>query len=117
MLANFFGKTDPANLIIIFGLFLSYFLAAYFIGFSSSDSLLWLGTTIGLFVFLFFFFNFILAKNKLTLYNSYGFLFFVMPCNSRLKITKGFNLPSFANLEQSEHEPEDFLQLLFIYQG
>ncbi len=78
MLANFFGKTDPINLIIIFVLFLGFALSSYFSGFSESNSVLWLASLLGLYVLLFFFFNFILAKNKLTLYNSYGFLFFVL---------------------------------------
>lgn len=78
MLANFFGKSNPANYIIIFALFLCYFAASFFLGFSEVKEWLWLTSLIGLFVLLFFFFNFILAKNKLTLYNSYGFLFFVL---------------------------------------
>jgi hypothetical protein len=78
MLANFFGKTDPINLIIIFVLFLGFAFSSYFSGFSESNSVLWLASVFGLYVLLFFFFNFILAKNKLTLYNSYGFLFFVL---------------------------------------
>lgn len=78
MLANFFGKSNPANYIIIFALFLTYFVAAFFLGFSEVKEWLWLTSIVGLFILLFFFFNFILAKNKLTLYNSYGFLFFVL---------------------------------------
>jgi len=78
MLANFFGKTEPANFIILFVLFLGYFTTAFFLGFSGTDSIFWIGSLIGLYVLLFFFFNFILAKNKLTLYNSYGFLSFVL---------------------------------------
>ena len=82
MLANFFGKSNPANFILLFLLFLGFFFAALFSDFSlveikSNDWGMYL-TTIGLFILLFFFFNFILAKNKLTLYNSYGFLFFVL---------------------------------------
>ncbi len=78
MLANFFGKTDPINLIIIFVLFLCFAASAYSSSFSESNSLLWMTSVFELYVLLFFFFNFILAKNKLTLYNSYGFLFFVL---------------------------------------
>lgn len=78
MLANFFGKTDPINFIIIFVVFLCYATASFFVDFSSMDSLIWLGSMVVLYVLLFFFFNFILAKNKLTLYNSYGFLFYVL---------------------------------------
>ena len=78
MLANFFGKSNPANLIIIFLVFLGYFSAAFFLGYTEQESLIWFASLMGGFFILFFFFNFILAKNKLTLYNSYGFLFFVL---------------------------------------
>jgi hypothetical protein len=78
MLANFFGKTDPINFIIIFTLFLCYATAQFFLGLSAFNSPLWLGSVLVLYVLLFFFFNFVLGKNKLTLYNSYGFLFFVL---------------------------------------
>ncbi len=77
MLANFFGKSNPANLIIIFILFLAYSTGAFFMGYSAEKSIIWLVSLLIGFLVLFFFFNFILGKNKLTLYNSYGFLFFV----------------------------------------
>lgn len=78
MLANFFGKTDPINFIIIFALFLCYATAEFFLGLSDFISPLWIGSMLVLYLLLFFFFNFVLGKNKLTLYNSYGFLFFVL---------------------------------------
>jgi hypothetical protein len=78
MLANFFGKSNPANYIIIFAVFVCYFDAAFFLKFSEAIQWLWLASVLCLFLLLFFFFNFILAKNKLTLYNTYGFLFFVL---------------------------------------
>ncbi|MFD2566750.1 DUF6427 family protein [Pseudotenacibaculum haliotis] len=78
MLANFFGKSNPANFIIILVLFLGFFFASFFIDHLETKSPQWIASVIGLFLLLFFFFNFILAKNKLTLYNSYGFLFFVL---------------------------------------
>lgn len=80
MLANFFGKSNPANFIIIFLVFLGFYSAAFFsifpIATINSEIVLDQLVVLGLFILLFFFFNFILAKNKLTLYNSYGFLFF-----------------------------------------
>jgi len=82
MLANFFGKSNPANFIILFLIFLGFYIANFFTGFSldlfTVDVLMHQLTMIGLFVLLFFIFNFILSKNKLTLYNTYGFLFFVL---------------------------------------
>lgn len=82
MLANFFGKSNPVNFLIIFLLFLGLFSIAFFSilpwGSVNSDLLVDGLSIIGIFVLLFFFFNFILAKNKLTLFNSYGFLFFVL---------------------------------------
>ena len=82
MLANFFGKSNPANFIIIFLIFLGFFLAKSIslhpistINFSLIVHQL---SILVLFLLMFFCYNFILAKNKLTLYNSYGFLLFVL---------------------------------------
>lgn len=77
MLANFFGKSSPVNFIIILAVFLLSFFAHYFVGFSDV-SLKEIGVFIPLLLMVFFFYNFILYKNKLTRYNSYGFLFFVI---------------------------------------
>ena len=82
MLANFFGKSNPVNFIVIFSIFLGIFLTNSI----SSISLATLNFSFVLeyilmlifFLVFFFFFNFILSKNKLTLYNSYGFLIFVL---------------------------------------
>lgn len=82
MLANFFGKSNPANFILLFLLFLGFYIANFLITFSfqtiTVEVFVQQLLVIGLFVLLFFVFNFILSKNKLTLYNSYGFLFFVL---------------------------------------
>ena len=77
MLNNFFGKSSPINFVIIVGIFLIYFFSHYFVGFSqiSINEIIIL---IALTLLIFFFYNFILFKNKLTLYNSYGFLIFVV---------------------------------------
>ena len=82
MLANFFGKSNPVNFIVIFSIFLVIFLTNSI----SSISLATLNFSFVLeyilmlifFLVFFFFFNFILSKNKLTLYNSSGFLIFVL---------------------------------------
>ncbi|MFV0248438.1 MAG: DUF6427 family protein [Tenacibaculum sp.] len=75
MLANFFGKSTPANFIVLFLLYLCYFtIALFYRGLSV------LSATKELFLFLIIFsiYNFIILKNKLTLNNSYAFLFFVV---------------------------------------
>lgn len=82
MLANFFGKSNPANFIIIFLIFLGIYFMTFFSSFSLSDInsslIIYQLSVLGLFLLMFFFFNFILTKNKLTLYNSYGFLMFIL---------------------------------------
>ena len=78
MLANFFGKSNPANFIVIFLLFLCYETIAFFSDFSVNKSIEGIFMSIGLHLLTFSLFNFILAKNKLTLYNSYGFFFFIL---------------------------------------
>mgnify|MGYP001160114616 FL=1 len=82
MLANFFGKSNPANFIIIFLIFLGFFLAKnislYPISSINFSLIVHQISILVLFLLMFFCYNFILAKNKLTLYNSYGFLLFVL---------------------------------------
>lgn len=82
MLANFFGKSNPVNFVVIFSIFLGFFLtnSIYSISLANLNLSLVLEYLLMLIFFLvfFFFFNFILSKNKLTLYNSYGFLIFVL---------------------------------------
>lgn len=77
MLANFFGKSSPANILIIFGVFVFYFLSNLIV---RKDEIILADVAILLLVIssIIFVYNFILYKNKLTLYNSYGFLFFVI---------------------------------------
>lgn len=81
MLANFFGKSNPANLIVLVALFTSYFFANFFMQpeVLQTQALDWVNLIefAVLYLLLFFFYNFILAKNKLTLHNSFGFMFFV----------------------------------------
>ena len=82
MLANFFGKSNPANFIVIFLIFLGFFLAKSIslISANTFDVNLVMEQVLMLLLFLlmFLFYNFILSKNKLTLYNSYGLLLFVL---------------------------------------
>lgn len=81
MLANFFGKSKPVNFIIIIALFFTYYVLDFIVVKNSeikledfSNFLL----TFPLFLLLFFLFNFIISKNKLTRDNSFAFLFFVI---------------------------------------
>ena len=82
MLANFFGKSNPVNFIVIFSIFLGFFFIHSSISTPSAifnfSFVLDLLLMLTFFLVFFFFFNFILSKNKLTLYNSYGFLIFVL---------------------------------------
>ena len=82
MLANFFGKSNPINVIIIWLIFLAFFIIAIVESFSEENIdtslILYYLSIILIFMGLFFCYTFILEKNKLTLYNSYGFLFFVL---------------------------------------
>jgi len=82
MLANFFDKSKPINFIVILGLYLIYFLIAFFSRFSADvftlDFFLQKLLEVGLCLILFFMFNFVLSKNKLTKDNSYAFLLLVV---------------------------------------
>lgn len=81
MLANFFGKSNPLNAILISVLFLGFYFTTFIEAFVEGDHPIQMGSAfllLGIFTFFFFCYNFILAKNKLTLNNSYGFLFFVL---------------------------------------
>lgn len=82
MLNNFFGKSNPINLTCIFVIFVIFFLVNFAIT-NPFDSISF--SLVGyqflnflLFSLIFFYYNFILSKNKLTLHNSYGFLLFVL---------------------------------------
>jgi len=82
MLANFFGKSNPVNFIVVFLIFLGFYIANFFtvnfVQFVDINVILNQLLTIILFLFLFLFYNFILIKNKLTLNNSYGLLLFAL---------------------------------------
>ena len=82
MLANFLGKSNPANFIVIFLIFLGFFLAKSISLISTNtidvNLVIEQVSILALFLLMFLFYNFILSKNKLTLYNSYGLLLFVL---------------------------------------
>ena len=80
MLANFFGKSKPVNFIIIIVLFLMYYGISLFatdFAITQDGFIVNSGISLLLCLVLFFLFNFILTKNKLTHDNSYAFLLFV----------------------------------------
>ncbi len=81
MLANFFGKSKPVNFIIIIALFFTYYVLDFTVvkrlEINLGDFSKFL-LTFPLFFGLFFLFNFIISKNKLTRDNSYAFLLFVI---------------------------------------
>lgn len=79
MLANFLGKSKPVNFLLITVLFVLY--TILFFATTNSGNIPRVSVVIGCFVMMFVFFgifNFIVSKNRLTLDNSFGFLFFVI---------------------------------------
>ena len=80
MLANFFGKSNPVNFIVVFLIFLGFYIANFFtVNFVQFvDINVILNQLLTIILFLFLFYNFILIKNKLTLNNSYGLLLFAL---------------------------------------
>ncbi len=81
MLANFFGKSKPVNFILIIVLFLIYYILDFILVKNvelNLNDFFYLLLTFPLFLVVFFLFNFVVSKNKLTKDNSYAFLFFVI---------------------------------------
>jgi len=81
MLANFFGKSKPVNFILISILFLVYYLLDIFLAKNlelNLENLINFLFILPLFLSLFFLFNFVVFKNRLTKDNSYAFLLFVI---------------------------------------
>ena len=82
MLANFLGKSKPINFIILLSLFVCIFIGNSLNLITSSDfelSLLFKSTCfLGLNLVIFFFYNFVVTKNNLTLDNFYAFFTFTI---------------------------------------
>jgi hypothetical protein len=82
MLANFLGKSKPINFIILLSLFICLFLGTSFSLFYTDSfqfsSLFKTVGFIGLYLIVFFFCNFTISKNNLTLDNSYAFAIFTV---------------------------------------
>ena len=82
MLANFLEKSKPINFIVYLGLFFCFFLITVFTGLFTGDfawyKMIESCSFLVLFLIVFFFYNFIVSKNKLTFDNSYAFFLFVL---------------------------------------
>ncbi|WP_341222119.1 DUF6427 family protein [Polaribacter atrinae] len=82
MLANFLEKSKPINFIVYFGLFFCFFMITIFSNLLTGN-FTWLKALentsfLGLFLIVFFFYNFIVSKNKLTFDHSYAFFLFIL---------------------------------------
>ncbi|MFK8059472.1 MAG: DUF6427 family protein [Polaribacter sp.] len=82
MLTNFLAKSKPINFIIYLGLFLCFFLIAV-ISIKFNDGFTWFklletSSFFAFFLAIFFFYSFIVSKNKLTFDHSYGFFLFTL---------------------------------------
>ena len=82
MLANFFGKSNPINFVVIIGLFLCYFSIAIFNSFYedlfAENCVLKISGMFLLFLCILYFSNTIVTKSKLTFNNFFAQLFFVV---------------------------------------
>jgi hypothetical protein len=82
MLANFLGKSKPINFIILLSLFIGLFLFTFFFIFYNDrfefSFLFKMASSITFYLIVFFFSNFIVSKNNLTLDNSYAFFIFTV---------------------------------------
>ncbi|WP_288954786.1 DUF6427 family protein [uncultured Polaribacter sp.] len=96
MLTNFLEKSKPINFIIYLSLFFCFFLFALISSFFA-DNFTWtkvLESTLFfvLFLSIFFFYNFVVTKNKLTYDHSYAFLLFVLTLILFLEKLLDFNV-------------------------
>lgn len=82
MLANFFGKSNPINFIVIIGFFFCYFFIAVFNSYQENifveNAIFKISGMLLLFLSILYFFNLIVTKTKLTFNNSYAILFFIV---------------------------------------
>ena len=94
MLANFLGKSKPINFIILLSLFIGLFIGNSFSLFNNTSFKLSLLLTtavfLGLNLVIFFFYNFVLTKNNLTLDNFYAFFTFTILLSYFTGITSNF---------------------------
>lgn len=82
MLANFLSKSRPINFLVLLFLFFCCFITVIYINFFVdgfyANNLIKSVALLGLFLAIFFSYNFILTKNNLTLDNSYAFFLFTL---------------------------------------
>ena len=82
MLANFFGKSNPINFIVIIGFFFCYFFIAVFYSYTENifaeNFAFKIAGMFLLFLSVLYFFNLIVTKSKLTFNNSFAPLLFVV---------------------------------------
>ena len=91
MLANFFSKSKPVNFIIIIVLFLVYYVLDNFL-YSFEAITFNVLMTLPLYLGVFFLYNFIISKNRLTKDDSYGFLLFVIGLGCLPQLNIGYEL-------------------------
>ncbi|MEE9406567.1 MAG: DUF6427 family protein [Polaribacter sp.] len=82
MLANFLSKSKPINFIVLLSLFFCAFIISiynrFFVDTFSFNNVLKSVVIFGLFLAVFFFYNFIVSKNRLTFDNSYSYFLFTL---------------------------------------
>ena len=82
MLANFFGKSNPTNFVVIIGFFFCFFMIAVFNGFQENvfteNPILTISGMLILFLSILYFFHLIVTKSKLTFNNAYALLLFIV---------------------------------------
>jgi hypothetical protein len=135
MLANFLEKSKPINFIILLMLFICIFAGSSFLVFSNTPfdfSLVFkIVSFLALYLFIFFYYNFIITKNNLTRDNFYAFFTFTIllsyfiPNLSTLKtlvffllyvllLRKIYSLKSEKNTLQKLFDSGFWLSILFI---
>ncbi|KGL62262.1 DUF6427 family protein [Polaribacter sp. Hel1_85] len=96
MLANFLEKSKPINFIVYLGLFFCFFLITYFSAIFI-DEFTWYKvfesfSYFFIFITIFFFYNFVVSKNKLTFDNSYAFFLFILAIIPLISIILDFKI-------------------------
>lgn len=95
MLANFFNKTKPINVLSIISMLFVYYFISIFLNFSEELSFLFIIEKLGfflLYVLIILTVDFIVKKNKLTHSNSYALLLFALFIGSFPEIFNSSNL-------------------------